>query len=69
MFKVEMSYPEFAHLGFKVICTGFMVSSFAYMDSTIRQHNAAIQQRQQLIEAVKNLNTTVTVTETLTKAP
>ena len=37
-----MSYPEFAHLGFKTLCTGFMVSSFAYMDSTIKQRNAAI---------------------------
>ena len=45
-----MSYPEFAHLGFKAICATWMFCSYRYMDVQINQRNAQIK----LLDQINN---------------
>lgn len=45
-----MSYPEFAHLGFKTICATWMLSNYLYMDVQVKQRNAQIK----LLDQINN---------------
>lgn len=40
-----MSYPAFAHLGFKFICSFFMVSTYIYQREMIQYKVLKLQQR------------------------
>ena len=49
----KMSYPEYAHLGFKILCTFWGIHSINYM-------NIMIHQKQKIIDLMTTKNEKIT---------
>ncbi len=50
-----MSYPEFAHIGFKIIATCWFYGSFRYMQATAMQRDKKIKLLEQQNEYLKQI--------------
>ena len=49
-----MSYPEFAHIGFKILCTIWGVHTIRYMETTMWQRERKLTYLQKMVEKQEN---------------